>query len=378
MAYTEIQEKKGKKYYYRVRSIRKGKKVSKEREYLGIDLNKSELSLEEKKADKILSNLKLLDISQELELLSSLEAHGAVPLKFSYIGEGAKKWVKIAQMSRELDGVEKTEDEILLKNLPSLFNETKDHDFQEIHIVDLGCGDGRPIEKVFKYLKENSFFKKYKITYIPIDISQKMLDYATEHISKTFDIKVKPILIDFEKGSFPEVLIKGQDKKSYNYCFFLGNTLGNFSDTGRILSNFKDSLFSTDYLIIGNELSNLQAVNKIIEYYTDPSVYELVITALKEYGYKDSDGKYHIRWNSNKRQIEGYIVLNRDIEFNIANSKIKFEKNEEILLFISKKFAEEELIELFNKIGFRIHLFTTNKEKRYCILSINPSRFRTN
>ena len=54
MPYTEIKEKNGKKYYYRVKSIRKGKKVNKERVYLGVDLNKKEILKKGKNADKTL------------------------------------------------------------------------------------------------------------------------------------------------------------------------------------------------------------------------------------------------------------------------------------------------------------------------------------
>ncbi len=319
-----------------------------------------------------------LNISQELELLASLEAHGSVPLKFAYLGDGYLKWTNIAKMSRKSGGVEKIENELMTENLPAIFAELKNNKAAEFNIVDLGCGDGQPIESVFSYLKRSGLFQKYKVNYVPIDISQNMLDHAAGHIYKIFKVKTKPILIDFEKGSFPEVLISAHNRKSLNFCFFLGNTLGNFSNTGRILSNFKDSLFSTDYLIIGNELSNLQAINKIINYYRNKSGYEFVVNTLKRYQYKNSDGDFNIRWNENKKQIEGYLTLKRDIKFHIARAKIKFEKNEEILLFISKKFAEEDLIKIFNEIGFRIHLFTTNKEKRHCLLSVNPSRYRTN
>ena len=52
MTYTEIKEVKGKKYYYRVKSIRKGKRVEKERKYLGVNLTKNELSGAERLADK--------------------------------------------------------------------------------------------------------------------------------------------------------------------------------------------------------------------------------------------------------------------------------------------------------------------------------------
>ncbi len=57
MVYTETKERNGKKYYYRVKSVRKGKKVLKEREYLGVNLNAEILREAENMADKkLLSN----------------------------------------------------------------------------------------------------------------------------------------------------------------------------------------------------------------------------------------------------------------------------------------------------------------------------------
>jgi len=43
MAYTEIKQKNGKKYYYRVKSIRNGRKFMKKRIYLGKNLSDSEI-----------------------------------------------------------------------------------------------------------------------------------------------------------------------------------------------------------------------------------------------------------------------------------------------------------------------------------------------
>jgi len=51
MAYTEIKQKNKRKYYYRVRTLRKGKKFKKQRIYLGKGLSKKELAIEEKIAD---------------------------------------------------------------------------------------------------------------------------------------------------------------------------------------------------------------------------------------------------------------------------------------------------------------------------------------
>ena len=52
MTYTELKEKNGKRYYYRVRSVRRGNKFKKERVYLGVNLSEQKLSEKEIQADK--------------------------------------------------------------------------------------------------------------------------------------------------------------------------------------------------------------------------------------------------------------------------------------------------------------------------------------
>jgi deoxyhypusine synthase len=56
MAYTEIKERNGRKYYYRVLSIRDGERVQKSRVYLGVDLQNQDLKEEERAADIKLSS----------------------------------------------------------------------------------------------------------------------------------------------------------------------------------------------------------------------------------------------------------------------------------------------------------------------------------
>jgi Fic family protein len=69
MTFTEIKRKNKKAYYYRVRSIRGGKKVGKERIYMGVDLGKKALAEAEKKADTDLGMLDgLLTDSEKIEL----------------------------------------------------------------------------------------------------------------------------------------------------------------------------------------------------------------------------------------------------------------------------------------------------------------------
>ena len=74
MSYTEIQERHGKKYYYRVRSIREGEKVTKKRKYLGVDLHTKKLRALEKEADEIINTgLHKLLSSKERGVLEKIQ-----------------------------------------------------------------------------------------------------------------------------------------------------------------------------------------------------------------------------------------------------------------------------------------------------------------
>ena len=71
MAYTEIRNIKGKKYYYRVISVRKNKKISKKRIYLGVNLSNLELLEKEKTADEKLLYKKKEKINKEIEKIKA-------------------------------------------------------------------------------------------------------------------------------------------------------------------------------------------------------------------------------------------------------------------------------------------------------------------
>jgi Fic family protein len=73
MVHTEIQEKKGRKYFYRVKAIREGNKIRKERIYLGVNLNKEELEKKEKAADRKLKIFEVILSKEELNFLENIK-----------------------------------------------------------------------------------------------------------------------------------------------------------------------------------------------------------------------------------------------------------------------------------------------------------------
>jgi Fic family protein len=71
--YTEIQNKKNKRYYYRVKSIRDNDKVKKIKKYLGKNLSKEKLKKLEKEADKSIEPLNFLLNNSEVNKLEKIK-----------------------------------------------------------------------------------------------------------------------------------------------------------------------------------------------------------------------------------------------------------------------------------------------------------------
>src|SRR3989344_1264978 len=67
MVYTEVKERNSRKYFYRVASIRKGRKIKKQRVYLGVNLDSKLLSNKEAEADKKIHNKKNLRSLERLK-----------------------------------------------------------------------------------------------------------------------------------------------------------------------------------------------------------------------------------------------------------------------------------------------------------------------
>jgi|GEM_PF-899178 uncharacterized SAM-dependent methyltransferase len=310
---------------------------------------------------------------QELELLSALESRAESPVKFAYMGDGYQRWIDIANRSRSEKSVQFDEDELKKESLPFILRKVTS-DTTGVNIVDFGCGDGVPMLPVFAALSQVS-----KICYIPVDISAEMIECAKKTVAQAAPhVEVEPILFDFEKSEILEqVLHRTQAPGVRNFFFLLGNTLGNFDNTEKVLANLKLSMFPEDMLIIGNQVSNLLASQKLIAYYRAAEIFPFATSVLRQYGLECSPEEMDVRWNAKKKQIEIFLVCAADKQLQIAGHTVHFEAGEEILLVISRKFAEENIVEVFGSVGFRIDLFTTNKQKSTCIVSVSPTRYKS-
>lgn len=312
----------------------------------------------------------MLSKRQEAELVTAIQGRGEIPLKFAYLGEGAKHWDKIAAQRTEGGGINSAEATLLQKRIEDFVRTLKTG--QGINIVDIGCGNGYPVFPILSYLTERNI----KFTYVPIDISQELLDLAVTTVTKEFNgTECKPFQLDFELGQFSDVMYDLKKNDSVNLMLFLGSTLGNHSDLHRVLTNFRDSMTSKDYMIVGVELTNLVKAQNIVHHYKGENVENFVFATLDYLKAPRQDYKMEVSWNATENQVEIRAVIQKDILLEIAEEKFSLKQGENLLLARSKKFSEPIVTKLLSDIGFRTELLTTAEDRGYLLTMVQPTRY---
>ncbi|MFA7252454.1 MAG: L-histidine N(alpha)-methyltransferase [Candidatus Paceibacterota bacterium] len=313
----------------------------------------------------------MLTKRQEAELVTAIQGRGEVPLKFAYLGEGAKNWDSIAKERVSTSGGINSIEANLLKKRMDDFISTLDKG-KSVNLVDIGCGNGLPVVPILQRLQE----KNIPFTYVPMDISGEMIDLALNTVrSKFSDVVCKPFQMDFELGQFSDLMYEIKKDGSVNLMVFLGSTLGNHSDLSRVLTNFRDSMTSKDYLIVGVELTNIAKVNKIIPHYENSAAKALVSHTLSYLNISDKSFGYEVLWNDKNSQIEMRAVFNKDVKAEIAGYSFVIEKDESILLAKSIKFTEYAITKLFSDVGLRTELLTTSEDRGYVLTMVQPTRY---
>lgn len=307
---------------------------------------------------------------QEYELLASISARGEIPDKFSYLNGGAKLWDETYNLRAKEGGMANIEFELLTHHIYSFVNVFQNP--RGVNLIDLGCGNGKPAIPIIEDFQKQGT----KVTYVAVDISSTMIELAIENVSKQFkNIAVEKLVIDFEKESLTDELLKIKQTNNFpSFLINLGNTLGNYTNTSTVLTNFLESMTLDDYLLIGNGLANDYNTQKILASYDDYLKDGVVHTAKLLKIYEPKDGFSWV-WNSPKCRVEARIKLKSSKNIELANQNVHLESGEEILVMRSSKYSEASLTKLLSDVGFRTELLTTTKNRDEILAMVQPTRY---
>ena len=135
---------------------------------------------------------------------------------------------------------------------------------QKYHYVSLGVGLGEKDNDILDYLYNSN----NSIRYFPIDMSSTRLRLGVQNATKNIPLKsshVLPIQVDFSLlKNIVEVrnLLEQVDNNDNKLFSLLGNTLANFPEDTKLLSNIRELMKKGDKLLLELATHNKQCGEK--------------------------------------------------------------------------------------------------------------------
>lgn len=257
--------------------------------------------------------------------------------------------------------------EVLQKLAPKLRQ-----DLTEVDIIELGSGSNWKIKSLLEATNRNNL---QDIRYIPVDVCGDYLKKAAQELIEYFpDISILGIIADFTR----HVDILPQERK--RLIFFLGSTLGNFSDKEvlEFLFSMYRNMRKGDHLFLG--LDMLKPIPILENAYNDA----LGITAAfnknilqvinKELNANfDIDLFEHLAFfNTQKKRIEMHLKALQDMQVYVAdlNMQVPFKRDETIHTEISRKFSPKEIESITAMAGFFINHWIYDKQGMFSLLDL--------
>lgn len=187
--------------------------------------------------------------SQIIDLISALETHREIPLKYTYLNGGADYWDRYVQRLAK-DEVPNmftsflTSMEINKDYLDSLIS-----NYKKVNIIDIGPGNALPVKNLLSQLIDRGVMGRY----IAIDISKSMMNIAEANIRSWFGDKVsfEAHNRDVDYDRFSDLIAEEAifDDDTVNLVFLIGGTLYNFRSPDDFIKVVHRSMSKRDYFI---------------------------------------------------------------------------------------------------------------------------------
>lgn len=301
---------------------------------------------------------------QTAEFITALAGRRELPLKFQYLGEGADRFAAFEHTSEY--GVGQTEIDLILDNEDKILSKLQSKDYS---VLDMGCGDGKKAAAILTRLEG---FSQNALNYFPVDISERMMSIAVSNVELAHDnVHVETFKEDFEQGNFSKITYYLRRRyQRNNLILFLGQTIGNLSDSHRLLVNLRESMGEEDSLLVGFNL--FLDESDPLKGYDNQLVYHWLWTMPEKIGIARQDAEIKSYFNNAKHQVEVKMEFKKDWSKNYGSDLLSFHKGQKILVAVSHKFTKDEVFTLFAGAGFKIELFLESKKKNYGLVLCRP------
>ncbi len=251
----------------------------------------------------------------------------------------------------------------ILKNLSDTISERNP---DKNLIIELGSGSSLKTNYLLR-----SFLKSRKhLTYVPIDVSNILIESSKLLTEKYQDLFIKGVISFYEEGM--EFIVS--DDNSSKLVLFLGSSIGNFSKEERIdfMKMLKKYMNESDRLLIGFDL--IKDKHVLNNAYNDREGFtaKFNLNILQRIN-NELDGNFDLTnfnhlafFNETENRIEMHLVANEKMEVEIKGigETINFEAGEKIHTENSYKFNNEMINQLAKDSGMEFSDYYTD-EKEY-------------
>ncbi|SFI89780.1 dimethylhistidine N-methyltransferase [Kaistella treverensis] len=227
---------------------------------------------------------------------------------------------------------------------------------KEFELIELGAGDGKKTQHLLKAL----LAKKYRFTYIPVDISQNTLNVIESRLDDVLvNLEILP-----KQGDFFQVLEELIASQKPKVVLFIGSTLGNMPDevAKDFLNQISAHLKPNEKLLLG--LDQIKPVEIVLPAYNDAAgiTREFNLNLLRRIN-RELEADFIIENFEHAPEydeIEGiaksYLKSKKDhtVFIKSLNQTFHFAENELIHTEISRKYNDEILNKLISESGLEI------------------------
>lgn len=299
----------------------------------------------------------LRDVDQGLS-----SPYKTLPSKYFYDKKGDALFTDIMHMPEYY--LTRAEFEILKEQSDAILKQLTFDKNQSFEIIELGAGDGKKTKEFLRFvLQKNCDFE-----YIPIDISQNVLDILKKSMQKDLpNLKIKT-----RQGDYFKVLDALKDTTQPKLVLFLGSNIGNLKDdkAQKFLELLSSNLNKGDYLLLGVDLIKPKEI--VLPAYNDGSgitsnfnlnlLYR--INRELEADFDVSAFTHQVEYDPEEGIVKSYLRSEKPQTVSIGENGKTYhlEKGERIHTEISRKYNDELIDKIKDQTHFdKVAKFTDQK-----------------
>jgi dimethylhistidine N-methyltransferase len=288
----------------------------------------------------------------------------SLPCRFFYDAVGSQLFEEICELPEYY--LTRAEHEILSRHA----DEIAAHCVEPLILAELGSGSATKT----RLLIEAFLRKQGELRYLPVDISQSMLEQSTEALLADYDgLTITAIASEYREGLHH----LGKDTRLPKLIAWLGSNIGNFSrsDARHFLSGIRDAMNGDDRLLLGIDLRKdahtLERAYDDARGVTARFNKNLLARINRELGgaFDLADFRHRARVVDGGGRVEIGLVCERSCEVRVAalGRSFRFARGDFIHTEDSTKYSEGEIGELAGAAALRIDARWLDSERRFCV-----------